>query len=300
MKIFGILWLILHAASLSGEEVPENVFVLGESCTEGACEGEHVYEEKLFSQAEQGNEDIFVRSSAEQMSDSADVNFRDDKFTPDSGLFDEVSPSSQDEKDVFGEHYDGGNLPSEHHENLDVSRGHCKGDCESTETESSLGSEEADQKDILSASEEMENQQLEASSPELEVVGVDRVKKEKNDSDGSQRETRDTQPEQTISRQRYVPLLYTIRTLLNSLMSEFGEEGGNQDVSFNSSDATVGNMTAAEDLIKEINGTVNGTESGKKTRFQCAIKNVTSNTTGEVMFELSYAYGDVCLVKLLL
>uniref|UniRef100_A0A2C9JBY6 Thioredoxin domain-containing protein n=2 Tax=Biomphalaria glabrata TaxID=6526 RepID=A0A2C9JBY6_BIOGL len=88
--------------------------------------------------------------------------------------------------------------------------------------------------------------------------------------------------EQIPQRRRYFPLLYTFKTLLNSFLSDFGEDSSNQDGSYNTSDTTNGSLSVSEDLIKDSNMTVNGTDGGKKTRFQCTLKNTTANTQGKV------------------
>ncbi|KAH9513008.1 Thioredoxin domain-containing protein 15 [Bulinus truncatus] len=120
----------------------------------------------------------------------------------------------------------------------------------------------------------------------FETAKVDSVLKLDNSYDNTEQDEIDEEDEQdseqTPQRRRYFPLLYTFRTLLNSFLSDFGVDSGSQDSSYNATDTTNGSLIVNEDLIKDLNTTLNGTDASKKTRFQCAVKNITASTQGKV------------------
>lgn len=87
-------------------------------------------------------------------------------------------------------------------------------------------------------------------------------------------------------KQQYFPILYMFKSLVYSILSEFGDDSNNQESSFNGSEITNENLTVSEDLNRDHNTTLNGTDINKKTRFQCAVKNISANATGEVTVHL--------------
>ncbi|XP_059156799.1 thioredoxin domain-containing protein 15-like [Physella acuta] len=88
--------------------------------------------------------------------------------------------------------------------------------------------------------------------------------------------------ESTPQKQQYFPFLYMFKSLVYSILSEFGDDSNNQESSFNGSEIMNENLTVSEDVNRDHNTTLNGTDINKKTRFQCAVKNISANATGEV------------------
>ncbi|CAL1528265.1 unnamed protein product [Lymnaea stagnalis] len=100
---------------------------------------------------------------------------------------------------------------------------------------------------------------------------------------GEEKLVDEQEAEPAPTKRRFFPLLYTFRTLFNSLLSEFGDDAaGQQEGAFNASETANGSRAVHDKLNKDLNSTTNGTDSSKKTRFQCAVKNITANATGEV------------------
>ncbi|XP_005090242.1 thioredoxin domain-containing protein 15 [Aplysia californica] len=121
--------------------------------------------------------------------------------------------------------------------------------------------------------------QMSVVSPSLQMV-VPESGESGSVSGEDQQESTDGEEEQPRSKQRFFPLLYTFRTLFTSFLAEFTDDS--QEAASNSSEPSGANSTATELLDKDNNSTGNGTDTGKKTRFQCAPKNISENTTGEV------------------
>ena len=119
--------------------------------------------------------------------------------------------------------------------------------------------------------------QEESESPSLLVFGM---KKKTTVKQG---------PEEGPVKHKLFPFLYTslfstFKSLLRSLLSEFVEDGAHQDGAANTSEWTnQSSPMAEEEATSDLNATSNGTETVKKTRFQCSIKNITADSIGKVM-----------------
>uniref|UniRef100_A0A0B7B0Z0 Thioredoxin domain-containing protein n=1 Tax=Arion vulgaris TaxID=1028688 RepID=A0A0B7B0Z0_9EUPU len=277
-KILCNVWLILCTVSLGGADIPHSVPVLEESCVEGICESSYTLTEELSDRyiQEQQNNEVPENSDQDLTSD----NTKTDTFIPSSCTSCEDSSEHYPSSDHTEELYKKEIFTDKHSDRSEISEGFLEK--EANEKAEST-SENVDETNNLPLNEIDENNDEETVLPELEVVGFDKINVNKNSNeDALQKENSEHQIDSPPPKRRYFPLLYTIRTLLNSLLSEFGDDGGNQEVPFNSSDTTYANVTTSEDQMKDLNTTSNGTDTIRKTRFQCAVKNITDNSTGEV------------------
>ncbi|GFR62133.1 thioredoxin domain-containing protein 15 [Elysia marginata] len=126
------------------------------------------------------------------------------------------------------------------------------------------------------------NSQVKEDPPSLQVIGM-------KTSDVS-RPTGDPKHESEAEPAKHTlfPFLYTslfsmFKSLLRSFLSELVHHGNQQDIASNTSEGiNQSSPVAEEENSTNINVTSNGTDSIKRTRFQCAIKNVTANDVGKV------------------
>ncbi|CAG5123023.1 unnamed protein product, partial [Candidula unifasciata] len=271
---------------------PHHLYAFEDSCSEEFCEKSHVLTDQLPEQLpdhyviEQQNKDILEKSfqghrldEAQKISDNAEPNSDDNKLirseetdeNHQSSIYLETTPDQEISTDKHSEKLD---VVTEFQEDKTDERMQLEGNLRHYNN--------IDENDVSLLSETTEDHQEDTESPQLEVIGFSngRIKVDSEDIHG--KETNDQQFPQPTSRRKYFPLFYTIRSLLTSLLSDFGDESGNQETTFNSSEIVTGNTTTTTDHLSPINATMNGTDSSRKTRFQCAVRNITSNTTGEV------------------
>ncbi|BFZ17930.1 hypothetical protein BsWGS_20969 [Bradybaena similaris] len=286
------LWLTLCAASLITSECLRCVHAFEESCSEEFCDRSHTLTDQLPDDyvIEQQNKDILEKSFQEQLIDppeqtsddtqqishNAEPNSHEELIESHDALHDSHQTfidKSQNE-DMFLD---------KHSKQLDSSAEFQEVESnEIIDKEPNLNSKDVEDKDVSLLNDATDDQQQETDILQLEVVGFSKGRIQSDIESVDAKENTEQYVAQPVSRRKYFPLFYTIRSLLTSLLSEFGDESGNQETSFNSSEIATGNVTTAADQLLPINATANGTDSSRKTRFQCPLKNITSNTTGVV------------------
>ncbi|KAL8593224.1 hypothetical protein ACOMHN_009879 [Nucella lapillus] len=150
-----------------------------------------------------------------------------------------------------------------------------------------------------SSTDTEDNTETRKSSPDLVLQAFGPVSSDDEDETGSQsglkeeiwtEQTEDGTAQKRSGSRRFFSLMNLIKFLLNPVIQEFQEmdksSTGQETAAVTSTDSnnqskvadvSTGNSSDVGDQEKK-----NGTESGKKTKFQCVGRNVTENTTATV------------------
>lgn len=119
----------------------------------------------------------------------------------------------------------------------------------------------------------------EHDAPTLEVIGMKKIDRF---SDASTHHAAKSEPaKHTLFPFLYTSLFTIFKSLVHSFLSEFVDQGNQQDVMANVTEGTNQSLLIS-DGENSLNITFNNTDSLKKTRFQCAFKNVTEYDIGKV------------------
>ncbi|RUS78583.1 hypothetical protein EGW08_013651 [Elysia chlorotica] len=121
--------------------------------------------------------------------------------------------------------------------------------------------------------------QEDPDSPSLHVIGMNSDVR----SHPSKPESETDSAKHKLFPFLYTSLFSTFKNLVRSLMSEFIEDGGQQDGAANISEwNNQSSLIADEETSNDMNTTLNSTDPVKKTRFQCALKNISATDIGKV------------------
>ena len=138
--------------------------------------------------------------------------------------------------------------------------------------------------------------QEDSDSPSLHVIGR---KKFHFTTGPSKQESEADSTKHKLFPFLYTSLFSTCKSLLRSFLSEFIEDSSQQDGAVNTSEwSNQSSLIANEETSNYLNTTSNSTDPVKRTRFQCAIKNVTTDDVGKVRLIFSYLkIKCVCLFQ---
>lgn len=214
------------------------------------------------------------------------------KFKKLSYLNNEESEIKKTDNNLASENFEGnvdfrkasihlGNTDTDSDSSLDLNNDQSQlNDCPNSEENGKKCDEESNLNFKENLDYDDEGSALPSELPSLQMV-EDVTEKVDESRDNEIKEELTDAEELPKPKQRVFPLLYTFRTLFTSFLAEFAEDHS-QDSSRNISSPSQDNVTSSDFLDKEKNTTINGTDSAKKTRFQCSPKNISENTTGEV------------------